>query len=209
MQRNVYEELKKRIVELDLKPGDVLHEKDIAEMFSVSRTPIREALIRLEGDGLVKARPRRGTYITEISLRHLKESYAIRTHLSALVGQLSVAHATTSELDNMEQVLQKIEEQSDARTLRMLDLSFHDLVNQATHNTLLVETMTRLRNQVSRVWDTNMPAGEDTYFAGIHREFKLVLAAMKAKQAEKVTQVLRMHLMRFVNESIGFLSHTR
>lgn len=209
MQLSVYEELKKRIVELDLKPGDVLHEKDIAKMFSVSRTPIREALIRLEGDGLVKVSPRRGTCVTEISLRHLKESHKVRAHLSVLVGQLAAANATTSELDNMEQVLQSIEKQSDARTLRMLDLSFHDLVNQATHNTLLVETMTRLRNQVSRVWDTNVPAGEDTYFAGIHDEFKLVLAALRAKQAERVTHVLRIHLMRFVNESIGFVSHTQ
>ncbi|MFC2078954.1 GntR family transcriptional regulator [Candidatus Bipolaricaulota bacterium] len=209
MKHTVYEELKRRIIELDIKPGEGLNEKVLAEKFSVSRTPIREALIRLESDGLVKASPGRGTYATEISLRHLKEAYDIRSHLAELVGQLIVSHATPSELDEMEKVLQLIGAEKDASALRSLDLALHEMLNHATHNKLLAETLARLRNQVSRVWDTNIDVGEDHYFGGIHGEFVLILAAVKAKESEEVTRLLRLHLTRFVDEIIRFLSRDR
>ena len=209
MRDDVYEGLKRRIVELDLKPGEVLHEKELADAFSVSRTPIREALIRLESDGLVKISRGRGAHVTEVSLRNLKESFEIRSFLAGLVGQLVVSRATEPELAAMHELLGRIEAETAAATLRSLDMAFHDLVNAATHNTMLVETLTRLRNQVSRVWDTNVPAGEDHYFSGIHQEFGLLLAAVKAKKSEQVVRVLRRHLARFVDEIIGFSSRDR
>jgi len=209
MRDDVYEGLKQRIVELDLKPGEVLHEKELAEAFSVSRTPIREALIRLESDGLVKVSRGRGAHVTEVSLQNLKESFEIRSFLAGLVGQLVVSRATEPELAEMEELLGRIEAEADAPVLRGLDMSFHDSVNLATHNTLLVDTLTRLRNQVSRVWDSNVPAGEDHYFSGIHEEFSLLLAAAREKRSEEVARVLRRHLTRFVDEIIGFSSGDR
>ena len=209
MRNDVYEGLKQRIVELDLKPGEVLHEKELAEAFSVSRTPIREALIRLESDGLVKVSPGRGAHVTEVSLQNLKESFEIRSFLAGLVGQLVVSRATKSELAEMDELLGRIEAESDAPALRGLDMAFHDLVNRATHNTLLAETLARLRNQVSRVWDSNVPGGEDHYFSGIYEEFGLLLTAAREKKSEEVARVQRRHLTRFVDEIIGFSSGDR
>lgn len=209
MRRDIYQELKQRIVELDLKPGDTLHEKGLSEEFSVSRTPIREALIRLESDGLVKVTAGRGAHVAEISLRHLKESYEIRLHLAGLVGRLIVAHATESELAELDQMVQHIEAASDATALRRLDLTFHDLINHATHNMLLAEYLRRLRDRFSRVWDTSISAGADDYFVRIHEEFSLILAAVREKKSEEVIDLLRAHLTRFVDEIIGFSSHVR
>ncbi len=209
MRDDVYGELKRRIVELDFKPGEVLHEKDLAETFSVSRTPIREALIRLESDGLVKVSRGRGAYVTEVSLQNLKESFEIRSHLAELVARLLVSRATVSELEAMDELLGRIEAEADAAALRNLDMAFHDLVNAATHNTMLAETLTRLRNQVSRVWDTNVPAGEDHFFSGIHEEFSRLVVAAREKNSEEVAGVLRAHLARLIDEIIGFSSHDR
>ena len=203
---DVYDELKRRIVDLELRAGDVLHEKELAEAFAVSRTPIREALIRLESDGLVKVSRGRGAYVTEVSLRNLKESFEIRSHLAGLVARLIVARATEAELGAMDELLARIETESEAAALRSLDMAFHDLVNAATHNAMLVETLTRLRNQVSRVWDTNVPAGEDHYFSGIHAEFGALIEAVRAKDDERVADVLRRHLARLVDGIVGFSS---
>ena len=104
----------------------------------------------------------------------------------------------------MEEMLVRIETETDAAALRNLDMAYHDLVNDATHNRMLADTLARLRNQVSRAWDTNMPAGEDHYFSGIHEEFRLLLIAAREKDAEAVADVLRRHLARFVDEIIGF-----
>jgi len=204
MRVDVYTELKRQIIELDVKPGEVLHEKDLAESFHVSRTPIREALIRLESEGLVKVSRGRGAYVTEISLQHLKESFEIRSFLAELVGQLCVSRATDAEYAEMEALIEQIGEENDPVTLRNLDMAFHDLVNQSTHNTLLAEILTRLRNQVSRVWDSNIPEGDDHYFSGIHEEFGQVVTAARENDTEKVVRLLRSHLTRFVDEIIGF-----
>jgi DNA-binding GntR family transcriptional regulator len=206
---DVYDELKRRIVELDFKPGQVLHEKDLAEAFSVSRTPIREALIRLESDGLVRVSRGRGAYVTEVSLQNLKESFEIRSHLAALVGRLVVVRATEEEVAAMEELLARIESETEAAALRSLDMAFHDLVNAATHNAMLAETLTRMRNQVSRVWDTNIPAGEDHFFNGIHEEFSGLAAAVRAKDSDGVAEVLRCHLARLMDEIVGFSSPDR
>ncbi len=209
MRVDVYEELKRQIVELDVKPGEVLHEKVLSEMFSVSRTPIREALIRLEAEGLVKVSRGRGAYVTEISLQHLKESYEIRSFLTELLGQLMVSRATEAEYAEMDALLAQIGEETAPAVLRNLDMAFHDLVNRATHNTLLAETLTRLRNQVSRVWDSNVPEGEDSYFSGIHEEFSQLVSAARAKDTKEVVRLLRRHLARFVDEIIGFSTQDR
>ena len=209
MRDDVYEGLKQRIVELDLKPGEMLHEKELAAAFSVSRTPIREALIRLESDGLVKVSRGRGAQVTEVSLQNLKESFEIRSFLAGLVGQLVVARATEPELTAMEQLLDQIDAETDAAALRGFDMAFHDLVNRSTHNSLLVETLTRLRDRVSRAWDCNVPAGEDHYFSGIHEEFGLLLAAAREKRSDEVARVQRRHLTRFVDEIIGFSAGDR
>ena len=209
MRDDVYEELKRRIVELDFKPGQVLHEKDLAETFSVSRTPIREALIRLESDGLVKVSRGRGAYVTEVSLRKLKEAFEIRSHLATLVGRLAVARASDGEIAAMDELLARIEAETEAAPLRSLDMTFHDLVNAATHNAMLAETLARMRNQVSRVWDTNIPAGEDHFFSGIHEEFSDLVAAVKAKDDNGVADVLRRHLSRLIGEIVGFSSPDR
>jgi len=206
---DVYEELKRRIVELDFKPGRVLHEKDLAETFSVSRTPIREALIRLESDGLVKVSRGRGAYVTEVSLQKMKESFEIRSHLAALVGRLVVARASDEEIAAMDGLLARIGAETEAAPLRSLDMAFHDLVNAATHNAMLAETLTRMRNQVSRVWDTNIPAGEDHFFSGIHEEFSGLVAAVKAKDGDGVADVLQRHLARLIDEIVGFSSSDR
>jgi len=206
---DVYEELKRRIVELDLKPGETLAEKDLAITFAVSRTPIREALIRLESDGLIRVSPGRGAYVTEVSLQNLKESYEIRSFLAGLVGELVAARATEAELAAMEALLGRIGGETDPRALRRLDMAFHDSLNGATHNALLAEILTRLRNRVSRLWDANVPAGEDHYFNGIHAEFSLLVAAAREKDGEGVARVLRRHLARFVDKIVGFSSRDR
>jgi len=209
MPSDVYEELKRRIVDLDLRPGESLREKELGDEFSVSRTPIREAIIRLEADGLVKTDRGRGAHVTEVSLQNLKESFELRMYLTDLVGRLVVSRATESELAEMEALLERIEAETDASILRRLDLEFHGLLERATHNTLLAEAMGRLRNQLSRVWDSNIPAGDDHYFSRIREEFRALVDAARAKDGEAVARHLREHLSRFVDEIIGFSSSDR
>ncbi|MCF8105753.1 MAG: GntR family transcriptional regulator, partial [Desulfohalobiaceae bacterium] len=94
---NIYRELKRRIVFLDYEPGQSLREKDLIEEFGVSRTPVREAFIRLESDGLVRIFPNLGTIVTEVSFQQLKDVFEIRSYLVRLAGQLAAARATEED----------------------------------------------------------------------------------------------------------------
>jgi len=209
MRDDVYEELKRRIVELEARPGQILHEKELADAFSVSRTPIREALIRLESEGLVDLTRGRSAQVTEVSLHKLRDSFEMRSFLADLVGRLVASRATEAQWVELESLIERIEAETDAGTLRSLDLAFHDRLNHATGNALLVETLARLRNLVSRVWDMNVPTGEDHGFTGIGAEFRLVLAAARARDGEEIARLLRRHLSRFVLGIIGFSSEGR
>ncbi len=70
---NIYDSLKDRITLLDYEPGQLIREKDLMEEFQVSRTPVREALIRLQSDELVRIVPSSGTFVTEVSFVQLRE----------------------------------------------------------------------------------------------------------------------------------------
>ena len=82
----IFEVLKKRIIELEMKPGDVINEKDLIVEFEVSRTPVREALIKLSQIDLVEIRPRVGTFVTQIDLATVKSAYEVKKNLEGSCG---------------------------------------------------------------------------------------------------------------------------
>ena len=86
----IYNELLKRIIELDYKPGDIIEEKKIAKEFNVSRTPVREALLKLSNKSLVQMIPRMGTYVSQIDIKRVKNAYQVKKKLEAYAGSLTV-----------------------------------------------------------------------------------------------------------------------
>jgi len=204
MRQDVYEELKRRIVQLEFRPGEALQELDLAQEFGVSRTPVREAFVRLEAEGLVRTIRGRGAYVTEVSLQQVRDAFEIQDHLAPLLARLLVERATLDEIARMRELVDAMRAQSDAIALRGIDLAFHQVLDRATHNVLLASTLERLRNQISRVWDSNVPAGEDHYFVAVAGEFAALVAAIERKDAQECTRILRAHAARFIEEILSF-----
>ncbi len=203
MKPDVFAHLKRRILLAECRPGQALQEQDLAREFGVSRTPIREAFIRLEAEGLVVMVRGRGVTVSETSVRDLKEACEVRLHLDALVGKLVPERITAQELASMKALVGKMEKAKDTEALRALDLEFHDLVERATHNELLRRTLEQLRNKVARVWDLSVPAGKDRYFAGIAEEFGAFVRAAERKDSDECVRILRVHLARYVDEILA------
>lgn len=196
MNDRIYTELKRRIVLLDYEPGEVLREKDLIEEFGVSRTPVREALIRLEGEGLVRIIPNRGTIVTEVSFQNLKDVFEIRSYLLQLAGRLAAARITAEELQALRAHIATMNRETDPKVLMRLDLELHDLLNGATKNHALERILEILRNQAVRIWsftkDTN------GYFTGLAREFEPLLEALERRDEEASAKILSEHSDRFV-----------
>jgi DNA-binding GntR family transcriptional regulator len=206
MNSDVFTQLRRRILLAECRPGQALQEQELAREFGVSRTPIREAFIRLQAEGLVVMVHGRGVRVSETSVRELKEACELRHHLDGLVGKLVPERITPEELASMGELLKRMKGETEPAALRALDLEFHEAIDRATHNELLRVTLEGLRNKVARTWDLSVPAGKDRYFGGIEKEFGEFVKAVERKDGEECTRILRAHLARYIDQILA-ISH--
>ncbi|MGD8389098.1 MAG: GntR family transcriptional regulator [Desulfobacteraceae bacterium] len=195
-ENSIYTEIKRRIVLLDYEPGQVLREKDLIEEFGVSRTPVRESLIRLEAEGLVRIFPNQGTIVSEVSFQQLKDVFEIRSFLVRLTGQLAAARITQKELDRLRGLIDRMKSEKDPKALMRIDSEVHDLVNQATKNDVLVKILGMLRDQAVRIW--TFSRADDDYYGRLPEEFEELLKALEARDEDACAHILEKHTRRFI-----------
>ena len=196
--KEIYKELKNRIVFLDYKPKQVLSIKELAKEFGVSPIPIREVLILLETEKLVHIIPNNGIYVTDVSFQELKDVFEVRLFLIGLSGRLAAQRVTTEELNKMKELLKKIKQEKDRNILIQLDAEFHDLVNYSTKNQTLAETLKRLRNQIGRLWF--FAKENDAYSQKIPEDFEELIEALENKEQNKCEQIMKDHAIHFINQ---------
>ena len=144
----VAEALRDAIKSGTLAPGQRLMEIQLAEELGVSRTPVREAIRKLELEGYVVMMPRRGTYVANLSIRDVNDVFEIRTALDSLACALAAERITENELESLQRLLVAIGGQIEAGDMEKIvetDMRFHDLLYQASRNTRLVGIISNLR----------------------------------------------------------------
>ena len=142
-----------------LEPGERLMEVQLADELGISRTPVREAIRKLEQEGYVIMMPRRGTYIADLSIRDINEVFEIRTSLESLASGLAAERITEDELEKLQRLLVQIGthiKSGDMESIVRTDTEFHDLLYQASRNTRLVGIISNLREQLTRFRTTSM-----------------------------------------------------
>jgi len=155
----ISETLREAIVAGTLKPGERLMEIQLAEELGVSRTPVREAIRKLELEGFVVMIPRRGTYVADLSIKDVNEVFEIRTALDILAAGLAVERITEDELEQLERVLVEIGEyieQNDIEKIVAADGRYHDILYRASRNDRLVGIINNLREQFTRFRSISM-----------------------------------------------------
>jgi len=155
----ISETLREAIVSGTLKPGERLMEIQLAEELGVSRTPVREAIRKLELEGFVVMIPRRGTYVADLSIKDVNEVFEIRTALDILAAGLAVERITEEELEQLERVLVEIGEyieQNDIEKIVAADSRYHDILYRASRNDRLVGIINNLREQFTRFRSISM-----------------------------------------------------
>lgn len=155
LSARAYRILLDRLIMLDIQPGEPIMEKQLAEEMGVGRTPLREALKRLEADHLVVTYPRRGTFASQVDVTELAHVSEIRQALEPLAARRA-AEVNGGEM--REQLLEVLDElksldpDQSQRDLLSYDLSVHRLIYSVTHNEHLSETLIRLDNIATRIW---------------------------------------------------------
>lgn len=151
----IYNVLKERIIYLDYNPGQVLNEKELCLEFRTSRTPIREAILKLQDQRLVRIIPRSGTFVEEIHLLELKDLFVVKQTLEGLAAELAAGKATNYSLEVLEEILKKIHLARKNRDLRMLtelDQEFHKNVHSLSFNKPLEEMLESINARCARGW---------------------------------------------------------
>jgi len=192
----IYQTLKKQIILMEYKPGSVLREKEIMDDFGVSRTPVREAFIRLEMDGLVRIIPNLGTFVADVSFQQLKDVFEIRSFLVRLTGQLAAARITEAELHEIRERIGQLKETRDPKAMMRIDGELHDIINRSTKNEALVKILGTLHDQAVRIWTYSH--AENNYWTGLVAEFEEIEAALRQRDEDATANLLEKHTKRFV-----------
>lgn len=149
----VYEELKMQILKGKITPGSRMMEVEMAEQMGVSRTPIREAIRKLEKEGLVTIEPRKGAYASEISKKDMTEIIEVREFLEGLAAYYAAERGTDEQKAAMEKTCAKYDEAVEARNSQDMikyDTEFHHQIVEAAENHILVHIMEQLQELVLR-----------------------------------------------------------
>jgi len=150
----VFEGMREAIVKQLLRPGERLMESRLAEEMGVSRTPIREALRRLELEGFIYVLPRKGAFVAGISIKDIRDLYEIRGALEALASGLAAQRAAPEEIEEMKKCLireSELVDSSDITHTVNADVSLHDLIYKAARNKRLLNTLNNIREQIYRI----------------------------------------------------------
>lgn len=154
LRETVFETIRLAIIEGKLMPGERLLEVQLAEELGVSRTPVREAIRKLEEEGLVKMEPRKGAYVTPMSGKDLLEMMQIRRALEMLCAELAAKNATDDDIRQMEQSNIGFEEAAllnDEQGIVVCDTAFHEAIYKSTGNDRLFQMIHSLREQMLRM----------------------------------------------------------
>lgn len=191
----VFEHLREAIINGDLRPGERLMEMQLAEEMGVSRTPVREAIRKLELEGLVIMVPRRGAYVSDLSIKDVAETYEIRSALEALAAGLAAERITPDESEELERILVQIGECIAANDLERsieLDEEFHNILYRASRNDRLVQIIYNLREQIHRFRSTSL--GTPGRLEAVLSEHTKIAEAISDRNADLAQRLAQEHI---------------
>jgi DNA-binding GntR family transcriptional regulator len=174
-------------------PGAQLREVELASALDVSRGPVREALLRLEREGLVRSAWHRGATVTTLSPQDLAELDSLRSALEPLAVEQVIAHASDEEIAAIEQAAERMARVDDEHEMVRRDIEFHDLVYAAAQHRRLEEAWQAIRSQVHLFLLTRIGLHSDGYLAHMPEEHHELAAALGARDADAALELFAEH----------------
>ncbi|MCG2620995.1 GntR family transcriptional regulator [Arthrobacter sp. I2-34] len=158
LAEQAYRELRDRLIMLEIRPGDPINDGQLAAELGIGRTPVREALKRLETDHLVISYPRRGTFATIVDITELADVSELRQLLEPLAARKAARNTSPvvkAELDSVARTIEELAasgDKPDKKALMRYDLTVHRLIYKASGNRHLEDSLIRYDNLATRIW---------------------------------------------------------
>ena len=193
----VFNTLRQAILRGELKPGERLMEIQLANKLGVSRTPIREAIRKLEKEGLVTIEPRRGAYASQISTDDMVEILEVRQNMEGLAAFFAASRMKPEQMRELEDVSKKYNEavsEGNMQDMITYDTRFHRIIVESCNNKILVQMIEQLQELVLRfryIYYDNFRRAEN-----MPEEHQVILEAIENGDAEAARQAADVHIDR-------------
>jgi len=203
LSEQAYEQLRQRIVTLVLAPNAVVDEAQLQRELGLGRTPIREALKRLELERLITIIPRRGIFVTPINLTDLQQLYEVRVNLLCLAAELAAQRGTAVHWQAMAQVLDQASglDILSPEQLIAIDEGCHRIIYQASDNPFLQQTLAALFPLSLRLWHVALAKLGDKKDSIIEYkhivEHQAIMVALQNGAAAEAADLMRRHVVAY------------
>ena len=196
-EAGVYEFLKERIMEGTLKPGEKLNERELAKQANVSRTPIREALKKLEYEGFVETLRHRGAFVKNYSPEALDVLHKMLFRMESLALEIAAPKLRKPDFVRLQKMLSSMQSEvaeHDTKRFISLNMKFHLFFAEKTGSTELSRTIALLLGQIMRLLYVRIAIGSDaTLYIEEHQE---ILNALQGKNGKSPVETLEKHIER-------------
>lgn len=202
----VYLALRDAITEGTVKPGEHLGEPAIAESLGISRTPIREALLRLETERFVRRTAGRRLVVAEVSPEEVLDVYAVREVLNGLAAKLAAENASATDLIRLRRMHREMKwafDDGDIARMANLNFDFHDAVCVASRNAFLVEMLRKAHDTHHRYPGSTFSLPERA--AGSIEEHEQILQAIEERDGQRAAELAQRHTARAREARIAML----
>jgi GntR family transcriptional regulator, rspAB operon transcriptional repressor len=190
----VFEQLRRSILTCELPPGAAIYEQELAQQFGVSKSPIREALLRLQEQKLVEVRARSGYRIKPVSITDANEIYEMRQMYERACVVRAIEKATDRQIDDLETHLTGNVHVSVSEWMAM-NRHFHSAIANICGNALLAEAAMQLNDQVDRFTFVSLGRlPQPGNFDHLDKQHRRIVDAMKARDKTAALSVLRSHI---------------
>jgi len=198
----VYETLKDAILSGSFDGSEHLVESELAAQLRVSRTPVREAMRRLESEGILEARPKQGLVVKQHTHEEIKEIYLIREALESLAAAHAVKNATDEDIVLLESLVQQMEDVSDnPEDVFEVHRRFSEALNKASRMPTLVGIIESLREQISRFRRVSLRSEERK--AKARQDHRQLLEALKERDEAKIVALTHAHVRGALDAFFG------
>lgn len=191
----VFQTLRQAILKGELQPGERLMEIKLAERLGVSRTPIREAIRKLELEGLVIMIPRKGAAVANITEKDTKDVLEVRRTLEMFAVEVACDRITPEQLVQLKEAAKAFEASKGSMDLIRIaetDMNFHEIIYEATQNERLVQMLNNLRENMYRYRIEYLK--DPNYYDSLVREHQAILDAVENGCKEKARVYMRDHI---------------
>ncbi len=197
LREMVYEELKMQILTGAIIPGTRMMEVELAEEMGVSRTPIREAIRKLEKEGLVVIEPRRGAYASQISTQDMVEILEVRENMEGLAAFFAASRMQPEEMAELKEIETKYNEaviKGSMEDMIKYDTRFHRIIVESCNNKILVQMIEQLQELVLRfryIYYDNFRRADN-----MPEEHRIIIEAIESGNAEAARDAADVHIAR-------------